>query len=46
MLMSLSSFQISALLVASWTLSLLLQDVVAGIAFAFMVDLLRFPLVG
>jgi len=36
MLISLSSFQISALLVASWTLGLLVQDVVAGLVFAFM----------
>jgi len=36
MLMTLSSFQLSALLVGSWTLSLLLQDVVAGVVFAFM----------
>jgi hypothetical protein len=36
MLMTLSSFQLSALLVGSWTLSLLLQDVVAGLVFAFM----------
>ena len=36
MLISLSSFHISALLVGSWTLGLLVQDVVAGVVFAFM----------
>jgi hypothetical protein len=36
MLMTLSSFQISFLLVASWTLSLAVQDVLAGLVFAFM----------
>jgi hypothetical protein len=36
MLISLSSFQISPLLVASWTLGLLVQDLVAGLVFAYM----------
>ena len=37
MLMSVSTFQVSAFLVGTWTVSILAQDLVAGVVFARMV---------
>ena len=37
MLMSISTFQVSAFLVGTWTVSILAQDLVAGVVFARMV---------
>jgi len=37
MLMSISTFQISTFLVGTWTISILAQDLVAGVVFARMV---------
>jgi hypothetical protein len=36
MLMTIASFQVSVLIVLTWTVSILIQDVLAGIVFAYM----------